>query len=183
METMKHWPVPKSYSKIIPKQKCQGSFWEDRDDRHHCGIDIYAPFESEVVSVYKGLVIETGIFTNKSSLQYWNETKYVIIENEDGFFCVYAEMKDIEIKVKQPVKAGQLIGHVGLVLNKDKITDMSPPYIQRIKNKGNLSMLHFEVHKTKPVKNSNYLGGNWFARNRPEGLIDPKSYLKNIFYD
>ena len=180
---MKHWPVPKSFSKTIPKKGCQGSFWEDRDDRHHCGIDIYAPFDSDVVSVCDGQVIETGIFTDKSIVPYWNKTKYVKIENEDGFFCVYAELKDSLVKKYEKVKEGQLIGHVGLVLDEKRITKHSPPYIQKIRNKNHLSMLHFEIYKTKPVKNCKYLGGNWFANDKPRGLIDPNSYLKNIFYD
>jgi murein DD-endopeptidase MepM/ murein hydrolase activator NlpD len=58
---MKSWPVKDSYSKEIPKQGSAGSFWEDRKDRHHCGIDIYAPKGSEVVSIEEGVVIGTGI--------------------------------------------------------------------------------------------------------------------------
>ena len=156
----------------------QGSFWEARDDRYHCGIDIYAPVGSQVVSVFDGYVIETGIFTNKDIIPYWNETKYAIIKNNDGFFCKYAELGNIEVKEKEFVRAGQLIGHVGLVLNKKKIDDNSPIYIKKIKNDNNFSMLHFEVYKSQPIKNKKYLGGNWFGKNQPRGLIDPNIYLK-----
>jgi murein DD-endopeptidase MepM/ murein hydrolase activator NlpD len=178
---MKLWPVPKSFSKNIPKDKCQGSFWEDRGDRYHCGIDIYAPVGNEVVSVYDGSVIEIGTFTNKDIIPYWNKTKYVLLENNDGFFCLYAELEDVIVKKKDFVKSGQVIGHVGLVLNRNEISDTSPIYIQKIKRRKNLSMLHFEVYNSKPIKNEKYLGGNWLGENKPKDLIDPNKYLKIAF--
>ena len=64
----KYWPVPDSYSKYIPVNGNPGSFWEDRNDRHHCGIDIYAPIGSDVVSIEDGQVIETGILHNQKNL-------------------------------------------------------------------------------------------------------------------
>jgi murein DD-endopeptidase MepM/ murein hydrolase activator NlpD len=178
---MKHWPVPKSFSKKIPKSTCQGSFWEKRDDRRHCGIDIYAAVGSEVVSVYDGNVVEIDTFTNKEIVPYWNKTKYVLLQNIDGFYCLYAELKDVIVKEKDFVKTGQVIGHVGLVLNYNKISDLSPLYIQKIKNNNTLSMLHFEVYRSKPIKNKKYLGGNWFGENKPNNLIDPNKYLNISF--
>lgn len=174
---MKYWPVPDSYSKSIPKENYQGSFWEKRDDRFHCGIDIYAPVASKVISVSDGYVVETGIFTEEKIIPYWNETKYVVINNKDGFFCMYAELKDIQVKEKEYVKGGQLIGHVGLVLNNKKITKKSPIYIQKIKRNNKFSMLHFEVFKSMSIKNKKYLGGNWFGKNKPKNLIDPNIYF------
>lgn len=179
---MKYWPVPNSYSKQVPKNNTPGSFWEKRDDRFHCGIDIYASVGSKVISVSDGFVIEIGIFTDKKIVKYWNKTKYIIIKNQDGFYCKYAELLDVEVEENDLVKAGQLIGHVGLVLNDKKITKESPLYIQKIKNNKKFSMLHFEVYKTIPLKNNRYLGGNWFENKKPRNLINPNSYLKNIIY-
>jgi hypothetical protein len=35
-------------------------------------------------------------------------------------------------------------------------------------------MLHFELWKNEPITtHKNYLGGNWFAEEKPENLIDP----------
>jgi murein DD-endopeptidase MepM/ murein hydrolase activator NlpD len=177
---MKYWPVPNSYSKHIPKKDTQGSFWEERDDRYHCGIDIYAPAGSKVISVSDGSVIETGIFTDKKIIPYWNKTKYIIIKNQDGFYCKYAELNDLVLKEKDIVQAGQLIGHLGFVLNIKKITEKSPLYIQKIKNSNNPSMLHFEVYNSIPLKNKKYLGGNCFGNNKPENLINPECYLKKL---
>jgi hypothetical protein len=53
---MVQWPVPESYSQRIPFPPSPGSFWENRDDRHHCGVDIYAPCGSVVVAVESGEV-------------------------------------------------------------------------------------------------------------------------------
>lgn len=174
---MKYWPVPNSYSKNIPFNGSHGSFWEDRGDRHHCGIDIYAPFGSKVLSIDKGIVLETGIFTTPKAVKYWNETKYILIKNQDGLIFKYAELENILFKTKDIVSAGQVIGYVGTVLNSEKINSNSPKYIQRINEENNLSMLHFEVYSSKPIKSKKYLGGNWFGTNNPKNLLDPSKCL------
>jgi len=82
---MKYWPVPNSYSKKAPIKGDPGSFWEDRGDRRHCGIDIYAPAGSEVISIDDGTVIGMDSFTSKDKISYWNETNYVLIKNQGLF--------------------------------------------------------------------------------------------------
>jgi murein DD-endopeptidase MepM/ murein hydrolase activator NlpD len=174
---MKHWPVPNSYSKIIPAAG-PGSFLEDRGDRRHCGVDIYAPEGSDVFSIEEGKVIDIGIFTSPDKVSYWNHTRYVSVENKTGLICRYAELGDVTVMVGESVKAGQLIGHIGLVLDADKVTRDSPPYIQKIKKKENLSMLHFELYKSFPTETNEYLGGNWFGDTKPKNLLDPSDYLR-----
>ena len=177
---MKSWPVKNSYSKNIPEQGSAGSFWEDRRDRHHCGVDIYAKKGSEVVSIEDGIVVAVGISTSDEILPYWNKTFYIVIKNNSGFYCKYAELDDVIVKKGSLIKSGQLIGHVGLVLNSDKINEKSPEYIQKLKNK-NPSMLHFELYSEKPIiTHKNYLGGNWFNFNKPDNLLDPTAYLQSI---
>lgn len=176
---MKIWPVPDSYSKKLPEKGTQGSFWENRKDRYHCGIDIYAPANSDVLSVEDGQIIDIGKFTSPEKTSYWNTTYYILIKNKSDCFCKYAELVDVSIKTDKYVKAGQLIGHVGQVLNKNEITKKSPLYIRKISKKCNYSMLHFELYKNNPIKSKKYLGGNWFNRNKPENLLDPIEYLKS----
>ena len=96
---MKHWPVPNSYSKSIPTENSSGSFWECRKDRHHCGIDIYAPDGSDVLSIEDGTVIDCGIFTSPDRIPYWNTTYYLLIKNETGLICKYAELGRVTVKV------------------------------------------------------------------------------------
>ena len=176
---MKIWPVTDSCYKKLPKTGASGSFWEDRKDRYHCGIDIYAPADSDVLSVEDGQIIDIGKFTSPKKVSYWNATYYILIKSKSEFFCKYAELADVSIKIDKYVKAGQLIGHVGQVLNKDKITKKSPSYIRKISKKSNYSMLHFELYKNNPIKSKKYLGGNWFNKNKPDNLLDPLEYLKS----
>lgn len=180
---MKYWPVPDCFSRIIGAIGSQGAFWEDRGDRYHCGVDIYARDGSDVLSIEEGKVVEIGIFTSKDKVSYWNTTSYILIENENGLLSKYAELGDVVVNVGESVKAGQLICHVGLVLNLDEITQNSPLYIQKLKQKGNQSMLHFELYRSIPTETANYLGGNWFGKTKPENLLDPTDYLKSLLDD
>jgi hypothetical protein len=96
-----------------------------------------------------------------------------------GWVSKYAELGQVLVKAGQRVKAGQVIALVGSVLNPDKITEESPPYIQRLRENGNQSMLHFELYQEKPTSSENYLGGNFFRENQPDSLLDAGSYLED----
>ncbi|KKH45689.1 M23 family metallopeptidase [Methanosarcina sp. 1.H.A.2.2] len=192
---MKRWPlnitVPEktasektAIDKVNPTKILQkgeaGSFWEDRGDRFHCGVDLYAPENTEVLSIEEGIVSETGLMTSPEILPYWNPTYYVIIENTSGMFCKYGELAEYAVQKGDNVGSGQLIGYVGMVLNCAKIDEFSPSYIRKLKNK-NSSMLHFELWKDKPItSHRDYLGGNWFSEEKPENLVDPTEYLASI---
>jgi murein DD-endopeptidase MepM/ murein hydrolase activator NlpD len=166
----------------VPKIGEAGSFWEDRGDRHHCGVDLYAPENTEVVSVERGIVAETGLMTSPEILPYWNPTYYVIIEQSKGLFCKYGELASFTVKKGNEIEPEQLIGHVGMVLNSEKIDGSCPLYIKKLKNK-NLSMLHFELWENEPITiHRNYLGGNWFAEEKPENLMDPTEYLESLLW-
>lgn len=165
----------------IPQKGEPGSFWEDRGDRYHCGVDLYAPENTEVVSVEGGTVVEAGLMTSPEILPYWNPTYYVIIEHDKGLFCKYGELAGFAVKKGDEVEAGCLVGYVAMVLNSDKIDSSCPLYIQKLKNK-NSSMLHFEVWKDEAITtHSNYLGGNWFTEEKPENLKDPTGYLESLY--
>jgi murein DD-endopeptidase MepM/ murein hydrolase activator NlpD len=177
---MKYWPVPTSYTREIPKNGVSGSFWEDRGDRHHCGIDIYAPEGSEVLAVESGYVIETGQFTSPKQHLYWNPTFYVILKTPQNFLVKYAELKEISVRIGDYVDAGQLLGIIGCVIKKDDVTYEDPYYIQELADKGTLSMLHFEIYKAPVTSVQPYLAGNYFGDRKPESLIDPKLYLNGV---
>ena len=174
---MKFWPVPDSYEKLPPEGGAPGSFWENRGDRHHCGVDIYAPKGSTVHSVEEGEVIETGVFTSPEKVAYWNTTYYVLVKHRNGLASKYAELGDVVLKAGDSVKRGQIIGHVGSVLNEEKVTLDSPPYIQLLKKNGHPCMLHFELYDRMPAVPEHYLGGNVFISLKPENLLDGTAYL------
>ena len=176
---MKCWPVPDSYVKLIPEEGSSGMFWEDRLDRHHCGIDIYAPKGSSVVSIEDGKVIDIGIFTSPEIISYWNITYYIMILNNNGFICKYAELENTLVNVSDVVKSGQTIAQVGSVLDLNKITPESPAYIQRLKKNNHQSMLHFELYNGWPNMPKDYAGGNVFSDLKPDHLTDPTDYLKS----
>lgn len=175
---IKIWPVPSSYTLELPSGGAPGSFWEDRGDRFHCGVDIYAPEGSDVVAVADGVVTGTGDFTSPEWVGYWNATFWVLVRHEDGYFSKYAELGEVLVSGGQEVKAGQTIGRVGQVLNPDRVVPRDPGYVIRLAQAGNSSMLHFELHQGEPEGPDDYLGGNVFSSDRPEGLADPTEYLR-----
>ena len=175
--TTKHWPVPDSENKLLPSSGSPGSFWEDRDDRRHCGVDIYAPSGSPVCAVEDGRVLDMGIMTSKEIIPYWNTTYYVLIQH-GTVIAKYAELRDVTASIGDKVNGGAIIGHVGIVLDQDIITEDAPPYIQHLGNREAVSMLHFELYRARPTETGAYLGGNWFGKTQPNLLLDPTSYLK-----
>lgn len=177
---MKYWPVPNSYSKDIPTNGFPGSFWEDRDDRRHCGIDIYAPKLSDVIAIENGKVIDIGLFTSSLWVSYWNTTYYIMIKNTTSCICKYAELRDVNVIIDEKVYSGQLIGHIGQVLNSKSISKESPFYIKKLLSKKKLSMLHLELLKEPIINTEEYLGGNWYGSKKPSYLVNPTSYLSSI---
>lgn len=174
---MKKWPVPDSYTKNLPEENSNGGFWKFRGDRYHCGIDIYAPVRSKVLAVDGGKVVDTGIFTSPEMIYYWNKTYYIVIEHSGGLICRYAEMGGITVEKEESIKAGQLLGYVGEVINVGKVTEESPNYVMELKNNGRQSMLHLELYDGYPLLKDEYLGGNLFRNDKPENLLDPTTYL------
>lgn len=168
-----------SISMILPGDHEPGSFWEDRGDRYHCGIDIYAPAGSDVLACESGEVIDAGIQTSPDKVSYWETTLFVMIKTRSNLYCRYAELADSTVKIGDRVLEGQVLGHVGRVVRPPLVDGCSPLYIQRLKLAGNLTMLHFEVYRLRPGYMRAYLGGNWFGAGQPEGLLDPGPYLRN----
>ena len=174
---MKTWPVPHSFSMKLPEKDAPGAFWKNRIDRHHCGVDIYAPVSSEVLAVECGEVIDCGIFTSPDSVPYWNTTYFVVVKHPGGMVGKYAEMERIQVETGDIIDRGQIIGYVGEVLDPVKITSESPLYIQRLKQSGHRSMLHFELYRGTHTIINEYSGGNIFNGSMPDNLLDPTAYL------
>lgn len=180
-ESMKRiWPVPESFLKNIPTGSSQGAFWENRGDRFHCGVDIYAPFRSNVVSIESGVVKRVGIATSPKKVPYWNKTKFVLIENRKGFSCFFCELHDTAVSVGEYVKPAQLIGHIGQSLDPQKIDKRAPLYIQELKTRNNLAMLHFELHKAPLEEMEACPIINWPKVILPKNLLNPTNYLLSV---
>lgn len=104
-EYMRKFPLPNKKDKRLPKNGESGSFWEDRKDRRHCGIDLYAPEGDPVIAIENGKVTDVGIMTSPEMVSYWNKTYYIIIRNHSGLFCKYGELDSSNVKVGDTVEA------------------------------------------------------------------------------
>jgi murein DD-endopeptidase MepM/ murein hydrolase activator NlpD len=175
----RHWPVPESYSRIVPRRGT-GSFWRARGDRRHGGVDLYAPAGSPVLAIEGGRVLECGVFTTADVNPYWNTTHYVLVRHESGVIAKYAELGQVKVKAGQRIKPGQAVGRVGQVLNPERVGPLSPLYIRQLSRSGRVSMLHFELYEDVAAPTDKYLGGNWFSDRKPPKLLDPTPYLRNV---
>jgi len=174
------WPLKLESNKRFLPKKGPGSFWENRKDRYHCGIDLYATEGTTVCSIADGIVIDAGVFTDASRCRYWNKTFYVLIAHDNNYLIKYAEMGSICVDVGDEVKNGMEIGKVGLVLNTQKINVKDPIYIQALAL-DNPSMLHVELYKKNAlIEHDQYLGGNWFGSIKPNQLLNPYPLLRSF---
>lgn len=177
---LKHWPLPNIFPRRLPKPGERGSFWEDRGDRRHAGIDLYAPAGSPVESIDDGQVFDVQVFTSPDVRSYWNTTYTILIRNHDETVLRYAELGEVFVHPGQPVCAGEVIGSVGMVLAIERIDEASPEYIRRLKAAKVDSMLHLERHASLPETEATYLGGNFFLDEPPGSLLDPYLYLLEV---
>ncbi|MDD1656554.1 MAG: M23 family metallopeptidase [Methanomicrobiales archaeon] len=175
----RYWPVP-AIPRHLPKHGEPGSFWEDRGDRRHCGVDLHAPPGSVVVAMEGGTVVKIGIATSPDTVPYWNLTRSVAIESGDGRTWRYGELAAALVSEGDRVAGGQVIGTVGQVLDCGKVDAGSPPYIRDLCARGAASMLHLELADRLPVDGGKYLGGNWFGkRDRTFPFRDPAPSLQD----
>lgn len=174
---MKVWPVPDSYTKDIPRSGQQGSFWEDRGDRFHCGIDIYAPAGSEVLAIQNGRVIDIGIFTNSDESAYWNKTYFLIVKTPQNIIYKYAELAEVIVQIGDYVSAGQVIGKLGEVINPEEANHTTPYYIHELLHQDKTSMLHLETYTAPITEVRPYQNGNYFGPSKPYSILDPSLFL------
>jgi murein DD-endopeptidase MepM/ murein hydrolase activator NlpD len=172
---LKKYPLPEKFQ--FRKNQSSGRFLEDRGDRVHCGIDLYAPEKTPVFAVDDGIIRSIDIFSSPQQVPYWNTTYEIILEAKSSYFFRFAELCEVLVEKDQKVSVGDKIGLVGQVLNPSKITNEHPVYIQDLSKRNRLSMLHFEIYDSYPEKSEKYLGGNWFAKETPIGLCNPNDFL------
>lgn len=152
------WPVP-CVRKIIPKSKHKRGFARNHEEgRFHAGVDILAPFGSDIVAIESGIVKNIFLFTYPELDKFYKyENTYAIaIKHKDGNYALYCEIQKPKLKIGQKIKAGQKIAKVGRI------------FAHRPKH----TMLHFEYHSKLPKKTT-----KWYANKRPKGLLNPTKYL------
>lgn len=122
----------------------------ERNGRKHAACDLVAPKDTEVYAFTDGIVIE-------DLRPFYNGTHSVVINH---FYCHvrYGELrpKGVGLKVGDMVKAGQLIGHLGVLHDKS-------------------SMLHFELYQGNESGPYTNKGNPPFMRRKD--LMDPTQML------
>jgi hypothetical protein len=93
----------------------------------------------------------------------------------------YAELADVMVGEGEDVAAGDVLGHVGRVIDPTKVTDDDPAYVQRL-SVTSPSMLHIELHDRyiDLERERRYSGGNWFTGTLPGVFIDPTPLLRHL---
>jgi len=176
------WPVGGDLPRLIAQPGEPGSFWQDRGDRHHAGVDLYAPAGTSVYAIQAGRVLQTYVHTSPGICPYWNSTYAIVLQLPSGLILKYAELAEIITTVDQVVTCGQILGKVGQVLLPSRVLPTDPPYIQLLKDAHHSAMLHLEAYTAVPLEyDERYLGGNYFGLTVPPvELVNPTPILEEI---
>ncbi len=177
---MKYWPLPNSYQKTLPQDGEPGSFWEDRGDRRHCGVDIAAPENSEVVAVEGGYVVDKGQFSVSGEFDFHDDTYFIAIKTPQKLVVKYAGLKEVYANIGDYVEAGQVIGILGKIIDEEKISPSDPFYVQSLAESGRNVALHLEIYKAPITIAQPYDTGNYLGERKPSSLIDPELYLNGL---
>ncbi|MCX6154372.1 MAG: M23 family metallopeptidase [Candidatus Kapabacteria bacterium] len=176
----RYWPVPESYENKLPEPGEMGSFWEDREDRYHCGIDLYCDEDAIVLAIESGLVINKTEFTSYNKTPYHETTYSVLIKSKENVIYKYCELKEINVKIGDFIFGGQQIGTIAKSLNPELLDFDTPFYIRELVQQGYLCMLHLELYKSPISEVQPYQYGNFLGRRKPDSVINPFYYLNGL---
>ena len=84
---------------------------------NHTGVDVVKKYNEldTVIAHSDGLVIlsQTGMRNDKGSVGTKSYGNYLKIKHNDGYYTLYAHLKDVYVKNGDKVKRGQKIGYMG----------------------------------------------------------------------
>lgn len=176
---MYKWPVPESYNKEIPKKGNTGAFWEKRDGLYNCGVHIYAPEDSDVLSVESGKVLAISDFTNHDISPILGYTHYIIIKS-NNVFVKYGGLKEVLVKPGDIVVPGQKIGTIGSILNGRTNLSLDEEQLYANLELGGRNYLHLEILKPPVNEIKPYFIGFFMFEQKPFSLIDPVLFFRSL---
>ena len=101
------FPLPEAFrNKITWGFQEKGIHPFSKEVRTHLGIDIAAPIGTPVFATADGVVLQAAEFED------WG--KLIVLEHADGFQSYYAHLDEISVEEGKRVKAGMVIGKVGI---------------------------------------------------------------------
>lgn len=176
---MKSWPLPNSFNDTLPSEGDRGSYWEDRQIGHNCGVDIYCPPQSDVIAIESGIVLGISKFSERDN-EHCFEDSYCCVIKAGTIIYKYCFINEISLKLGQKINNGDRIGICDIVVNKNKINDTDPFYLREIAHTDNASFLHLELFKSPIMEVRPYKFGNYMGDITPTSLINPLLFLSGI---
>ncbi len=144
----------------VPRSPHPGGFAVPRRYHVHEGVDLYCPVGTRVTAVEDGTVVAILDFTGSKAIPpspWWHDTQAVMVEGQSGVI-LYGEILT-DLRIGNPIQAGDEIGRVIPVLKTDKGRPMS--------------MLHLELHLPGTRDAVEWVSGG----PRPPSLLDPTELL------
>lgn len=135
-------------------------FGAKRQYNLHAGVDLFCDHNQPLASVEDGIVVGIRDFSKQNNDRPWlNKTRVILIEGKTGVvaYCNVKERNDL--RIGQPVKAGEIIGNVIRINKKKKRKDTC--------------MLHLELYSTGTRKRVTWS----YNFPKPPQLLDPTPHL------
>ncbi len=154
------WPINVE-KKEFPEDSARKFKAKRNNNRFHTGTDLMTKEGTDVFSIEKGIVKKIFLFTYPGLDDYndYLNTYAVVIENEDGNYALYGEVRNVKVKEGQEVNPGDKIAEVGRIFE----------------DRPNHTMLHFEYHSKIPNETT-----KWYKNKKPEGLLNSDEYLREV---
>jgi hypothetical protein len=153
-----------NYLYKLPTPDEGGGFGHVRKYDIHTGVDLYCEENDFVYAMEDGNIVNIEKFTGEwAGSPWWNDTEAILIEGESGVILYGEIIVNDEIRNKNIIKEGELLGRIKTVLKKDK--GKNPP-----------NMLHIELYKKGTTESV------WWKLNsqKPENLLDITNLLKKF---
>lgn len=142
------WPLPD-----VTRKRWTFGWGRAKGERHHAGVDLYAPRGSVVLAPESGTLIGSQRFVGPNSVA-------LLLQTDSGMVILFGEVepgswRNHGLTDTSRIFAGQPVANVGINPKGDQ-------------------MLHFETYRSGTTQNHRWYQG----KAPPPALLDPTTYLK-----